>query len=77
MRLEDMFSDDMIRTGLNEGDVQFPIKGVANSIEDYVRKFGLIRDEIIENMCKNIRKQFQHCKKVLLLYVLESPLNLL
>ena len=52
MRLEDMFSDDMIRAGLNEGDVQFPIIGVANSKEDYVRKFGLIRDEIIENMCK-------------------------
>lgn len=39
----------------------------STNIHDLLGKQFQIRDKIIENMCK----------KVLLLYVLESPLNLL
>lgn len=51
-RLEVMFSNDSIRTGLDEVGLQFPIEGIAQSKEDYVSKFSVIRDEVIDNMSK-------------------------
>ena len=50
-RLEKMFSDESLRAGLEQSGMQFPLPGVARSKEEYIRKFGLIRSEIIDNMC--------------------------
>ena len=51
-RLEKMFSDESLRVGIDQSGLQFPIFGIARSKEEYIHKFGLIRSEIIDNMCE-------------------------
>ncbi len=51
-RLEKMFSDESLNEGIDQTGLQFPLIGIARSKEEYIRKFGLIRNEIIDNMCE-------------------------